>query len=59
MEENWPEYIQEAKRYLTKNGLLIGAETTKSLSGTQRKRNSNGARIRNIFSRGEGKLHIS
>jgi len=33
MGENWPEYIIEAKRCLTKNGLLFIAETTKSLSG--------------------------
>jgi superfamily II DNA or RNA helicase len=33
MEENWPDYIVEAKRCLTKNGLLFIAETTKSLSG--------------------------
>jgi hypothetical protein len=33
MGENWPDYIIEAKRCLTKNGLLFIAETTKSLSG--------------------------
>jgi hypothetical protein len=33
MEENWPEYVAEAKRCLTKNGRLFIAETTKSLSG--------------------------
>jgi superfamily II DNA or RNA helicase len=33
MEENWPDYIVEAKRCLTKNGLLFIAETTRSLSG--------------------------
>ncbi len=33
MEENWPDYIVEAKRCLTKNGRLFIAETTKSLSG--------------------------
>lgn len=33
MGENWPDYIMEARRCLTKNGLLFIAETTKSLSG--------------------------
>jgi ribosomal RNA-processing protein 8 len=33
MEENWPDYIIEARRCLAKNGLLFIAETTKSLSG--------------------------
>ena len=33
MGENWPDYIVEARRCLTKNGLLFIAETTKSLSG--------------------------
>jgi SAM-dependent methyltransferase len=33
MEENWPDYIMEARRCLAKNGLLFIAETTKSLSG--------------------------
>ena len=33
MEENWSDYIIEAKRCLTKNGLLIIAETTRSLNG--------------------------
>jgi ribosomal RNA-processing protein 8 len=33
MGENWLDYIAEAKRCLTKNGLLFIAETTKSLSG--------------------------
>ena len=32
MGQNWPEYIKEAKRCLTRNGLLFIAETTKSLS---------------------------
>jgi hypothetical protein len=32
MSENWLDYIVEAKRCLTKNGLLFIAETTKSLS---------------------------
>jgi ribosomal RNA-processing protein 8 len=32
MGENWPNYIAEAKRCLTRNGLLFIAETTKSLS---------------------------
>jgi hypothetical protein len=33
MGENWPDYIIEAERCLAKNGLLLIAETTKSLSG--------------------------
>jgi ubiquinone/menaquinone biosynthesis C-methylase UbiE len=33
MGENWPEYIKEAKRCLVTNGILIIAETTKSLKG--------------------------
>jgi hypothetical protein len=33
MEENWPDYVVEAKRCLTKNGLIFIAETTKSLCG--------------------------
>jgi hypothetical protein len=33
MEENWPEYIVEAKKCVTKNGILFIVETTKSLSG--------------------------
>jgi hypothetical protein len=33
MEENWPDYIIEAKRCLTKNGLLFIAEPTRSLDG--------------------------
>jgi Hypothetical methyltransferase len=33
MGENWPEYIEEAKRCLTQYGLLFIVETTKSLSG--------------------------
>ena len=37
MEENWPDYIVEAKRCLTKNGLLFIAETTKSLFGRLRR----------------------
>ena len=32
MGENWPDYIIEARRCLTKNGLLFIADTTKSLS---------------------------
>lgn len=31
MEENWREYILEARRCLTKNGLLYIVETTRSL----------------------------
>ena len=33
MGENWPDYIIETKRCLTKNGLLFIADTTKSLNG--------------------------
>ncbi|MGC2383122.1 MAG: integrase repeat-containing protein, partial [Nitrososphaeraceae archaeon] len=33
MGKNWPDYIKEARRCLTKNGLLLIAETTKSLIG--------------------------
>jgi hypothetical protein len=33
MGKNWPEYIKEAKRCLVTNGILIIAETTKSLKG--------------------------
>jgi len=33
MGENWPEYIKEVKRCLVTNGILIIAETTKSLKG--------------------------
>jgi ubiquinone/menaquinone biosynthesis C-methylase UbiE len=33
MGKNWHEYITEAKRCLVPNGILIIAETTKSLKG--------------------------
>jgi ubiquinone/menaquinone biosynthesis C-methylase UbiE len=33
MGKSWPDYIKEAKRYLVTNGILIIAETTKSLGG--------------------------
>jgi ubiquinone/menaquinone biosynthesis C-methylase UbiE len=33
MGENWSEYIKEAKRCLVTNGILMIAETTKSLKG--------------------------
>src|ERR671932_2692992 len=33
MGKNWSEYITEAKRCLVTNGILIIAETTKSLKG--------------------------
>jgi ubiquinone/menaquinone biosynthesis C-methylase UbiE len=33
MGKNWHEYITEAKRCLVTNGILIIAETTKSLKG--------------------------
>jgi Hypothetical methyltransferase len=33
MGENWPDYITEAKRCLCERGMLMIAETTKSLSG--------------------------
>ena len=33
MGKNWPEYITEAKRCLYTNGILMIAETTKSLEG--------------------------
>jgi ribosomal RNA-processing protein 8 len=33
MGKNWPEYITEARRCLVTNGILIIAETTKSLKG--------------------------
>ena len=33
MGKNWPDYITEAKRCLVTNGILIIAETTKSLKG--------------------------
>ena len=33
MGENWNEYIKEAKRCLVTNGILIIAETTKSMKG--------------------------
>ena len=31
MGENWPDYVTEAKRCLRRNGMLMIAETTKSL----------------------------
>jgi hypothetical protein len=31
--KNWPNYIKEAKRCLVTNGILMIAETTKSLKG--------------------------
>jgi ubiquinone/menaquinone biosynthesis C-methylase UbiE len=33
MDKNWHEYITEAKRCLVTNGILIIAETTKSMKG--------------------------
>jgi Hypothetical methyltransferase len=33
MGKNWSEYIKEAKRCLVTNGILMIAETTKSLKG--------------------------
>ena len=33
MGKNWHDYIKEAKRCLVTNGILIIAETTKSLKG--------------------------
>jgi hypothetical protein len=33
MDENWPDYITESKRSLRINGMLMIAETTKSLGG--------------------------
>jgi superfamily II DNA or RNA helicase len=36
MEENWPEYIVEAKRCLAQHGFLLIVETTRSLSGRLR-----------------------
>lgn len=36
MEENWSDYIIEARRCLAKDGLLIIAETTRSLDGRLR-----------------------
>ncbi|MFL6358344.1 MAG: hypothetical protein ACJ72V_03250 [Nitrososphaeraceae archaeon] len=38
MGENWPDYVTEAKRCLGRNGMLMIAETTKSL----------GARLSNL-----------
>lgn len=33
MGKNWPEYVKEAKRCLVTNGILMIAETTKSMKG--------------------------
>jgi hypothetical protein len=35
MDENWPDYITESKKSLRINGMLMIAETTKSLEDYQ------------------------
>ena len=50
MEENWPDYIVEARRCLAKNGLLFIAETTKSLSGRL-------SRLRDIIKESEFEIY--